>query len=203
MTKPLFLLDVDGVIADFQSAVQRCIVEVCPDEKLDLSVWDFTKTLSSTARAHYVKRSATRDFCAGIAPYRGAKTAIRKLRSLCDVVAVTSPLKHSPEWTHAREDWLMLHFGIDEVVHTKHKQYVVGDFLLDDKVENVDSWYKMWRGAHNDGHQRGLIWAQPYNASAAGDDGEHAYITSWQHLLDHVADVIRSHAVPIRGRDFH
>lgn len=205
MTKPLFLLDCDGVIADFQSAVASIITP----QSLNLTTWDFTEHFDDATRALYKAHTVTPGFAASMPGYRGAKTAVRQLRKLCDVVVVTAPLKHAPTWCHDRKLWLSRCFDIQasDVIFTSRKDLVVGDFLLDDKFENIEVWDKMWSRMHNDGHQRALLWAnQPHHEQHRPDPvvgSTYAYITSWQQLLDHVADTIRHHAVPIRGRDFH
>lgn len=89
---------------------------------------------------------------------------------------------------------------------TSRKELIIGDFLFDDKYDNVDKWLLMWDRVHDDGHQRGLLWAnQPHHEQhelGVSVGSRYGYMTSWQQLLDHVADVVKS-TTPICGRDFH
>jgi 5'(3')-deoxyribonucleotidase len=65
---------------------------------------------------------------------------VRRLAEVHDVVFVTSPHMAIPEWTWARQRWLEKRFPGLAVIHTKHKNLIRGDAIIDDKFENVKTW---------------------------------------------------------------
>lgn len=157
MTKHLFLLDVDGVGADFYQAV----ADVVAPEQLNLDIWDFTAKLSPAAKQRYLDATAQPS---------NPTPAPRQPSISCAASATSSlsrlPLKHTPTWTHDRKLWLAKYFdfNVDEIMSTSRKELIIGDFLLDDKYDNVDKWLLMWDRVYDDGHQRGLLWAnQPHH----------------------------------------
>lgn len=208
MSKYIILLDVDGVLADFVGAVRGICAEL--DHDLVVNTFDFTKQLQlqhPLAYQHYLERSAERGFCYGMQRYRGAVQFLKQLRKLGDVVAVTATLKHCPTWSHERKQWLAdLGFQQQDIIFAVRKDLVVGDFFVDDKLSNLETWNNRWQGAHSDGIIRSVLVGHGYNV-------EHQPVASgdWYARVEHnfddivrfVAKAIERGAVPITGRDFH
>ena len=159
MPRPIVLLDVDGVIADFTNTVRRTVAEVgyvlpTPTE------WNFTLSFPAEVADHYLDRASQPGWCAGIDPYPGAERFVAELRTLGDVVAVTAPLGCCPTWESERREWLRCR-GIHDVVSTRRKDLVYGDVLIEDKVENLRAWYdRSQRDAY------GILVQHTYNRHA-------------------------------------
>ena len=159
--KPVFLLDIDGVVADFLSAVRRCVAEVS-SQPITVTQWDFLTELQQLRPVeyrHYRAKSTERGFCGAIPLLPGAASFVEQLRSRYRVVALTMPLAHCPTWESERRQWLRGHVNFDprDVVFAFDKMLVGGAVLLDDRPENV----RDWAAVHPSG--RGMLMAAAYN----------------------------------------
>lgn len=168
MTRPRILLDCDGVIADFCSEALKIINRKTKRSRKDrfephhVTQWDICQSIGMPELWPEVHKAARKKgFCSKIKPYSHAKHGVEKLRQLGEVFVVTSPIS-APHWVHERTEWLKAHFEIPKsnVVHTDAKHVIVGNVLIDDKFENIESWVN-----HHD-NGLGLLWDAPYNQSA-------------------------------------
>lgn len=160
----IVLLDVDGVIANFDLFLQKCIVEVVKEPKSE-------KELSSFQRARVWKRVLTPGrLYTDVEEIPYAVQGVKALAKVSDVYFCTSPMK-VPNWCFDRQNWLKDRFGAlaGKIVFTKHKFLVHGDILVDDKVKNIDSWQE----AHPNG--RGILWTP--SLQQAGQE-------SWDMLIE-------------------
>lgn len=162
--KPIVLLDVDGVLADFVGAMLRVVQEVTWREHTpdDVTGYDFAKSLGLTDReAEEVlyRISCRRKFCARMLPLDGAREGVARLRSVADIYVVTSPWNSNETWMSEREAWLKHYFDIhhSRVIHCSAKHLVRGDFLVDDKTETC----RDWQAAHPNGVA--VQWQTPRN----------------------------------------
>jgi 5'(3')-deoxyribonucleotidase len=161
------LLDVDGVLADFPSGVQAFCnqygrtkgspsfsLETAKEHDL-LKAWDI-EHMQKRLDQHMIDT----DFARHMPVYPGAQDFVESLKSVADVIIVTARYRAVPTWTHAREAWLVEHFEIDpgNIVFAKRKELVAGNFLLDDKLRNIDAWRNAW------GHQgAAVVFDRPWN----------------------------------------
>lgn len=157
---PTILLDIDGVLADFEGAVRRTCAEVGHDLAA-VTAHNFTDNLPALVYAHYVGASTQFGWCSAIEPYVGAALLVAELRTLGDVVAVTAPLLHCPTWESERRAWLLKHVGIRDVVSTRRKDLVWGDVLVEDNADNLRAWHARWQ---RDSY--GILVRHTYNTSA-------------------------------------
>ncbi len=178
-TKPVVLLDVDGVLADIITAslpiVQRLTGrQHVHDDVIDWSIADSLGLTADQAETFYVTWRC-RGFCRSIPPYAGAVAAIERLRSVAVVHPVTSPF-NSDYWVGEREAWLQDHFGFDrkDIVHTEAKHLISGDVFIDDKPSHVVRWQKA------NAADVGVLWHQPYNQS---DPWGGARARSWNDVI--------------------
>lgn len=186
MNKPVFLVDVDGVVADFTELYLRTARAVLGYQAAPFGfqplTWDIEECLDLTkAQKETVKRELQRN---GIAthqqPLRGAQEGICLLAERgAEIVFVTAPLSGSPTWSFERAGWLLSRFGGHgtRVIHTDYKEYVSGDVLIDDKAENIRAWKKRHPGGV------AVLWAAPSNASTPSDDYD-ARTNSWENVAD-------------------
>jgi 5'(3')-deoxyribonucleotidase len=186
--KPVFLLDVDEVLADFSGPAARVmssvlgrpwtIAEAPTDE------WDMFSVLTED---QYRVVSAIIDapgWCSEIKPLPGSREFVDRLRVMCRVFPVTAPRLFAEQWTYERAMWLQKHFDFDpeDVVHTHAKYLVDGDFLLDDKPHFVEEWV----ARHPAGV--GMLWSTPHNARLGGYEKirVHSKEVVYQQILDRI-----------------
>jgi 5'-nucleotidase len=167
VTRPVVLLDVDGVMADFVTAALRTIQEVrglvVPPEQI--TTWHVHESIPGCHRwwPEVEQHMFAPGWCEAIPPFPGAREGLASLRQLADVFFVTSPWK-SPTWAYERTRWLRAQMGVEDaherVVSTQAKHLVAGDVFVDDKPENVAAW----AADHPSG--LALLWDQPTNRTS-------------------------------------
>jgi 5'(3')-deoxyribonucleotidase len=202
--KPILLLDVDGVLADFISATLRILKKQASDPLTasyshnDIKTWEMFSSLPAHARHRdsVYEELKQRGGCTNIPVYAGAKEALAALKPLVDTVILTSPFKGGETWVHERELWLEKHFGIShkKMIHTGLKELVFGDILIDDKPEHIEKWAKRWRSGH------AIIWDQRYNRE---EDlrGKNIYrAVGWNDLTVLVRRLVRLEHIPDQFR---
>ena len=163
--RPTVLVDVDGVLADFNQAYLNVVNELMGTKYkvADLTEWDMDLCLKipdKVAKAAEA-RICEPGFCAQLPEIEGAIHTVNRLSRVSDVVFVTAPYP-GPHWVHERTEWLRMRAESQKVVHTHHKEYVRGDCLVDDKLDNLMKWSAAWP----DGLP--VLYARPYNAGIKG-----------------------------------
>lgn len=192
--RPVILLDVDGVLANFIEANLATLRELGVERQHDdVRAWSVEESLGLTSaqRAQMKARWSEAGFCASIPVYEGAAAGVELLRSIGEVYAVTAPMWSAPTWQHERTEWLMRHFDFtrDQVVSTAAKHLVRGDIFVEDKPETLARWAEAWPGALP------VLWDRPYNAGV-----EHPVRTrSWGLLQAVAAEVARGLEVATVG----
>lgn len=138
----LYLCDVDGVVADFAGAAVKVIrtfdkYKDFGDNKNDLGDWYF---IPEDIYSYVVDKMNCSEFEMFIKSY----DAIKLLQSKGDLLFVTAP-GHHKEWCNDRTYWLMRKFGVSrkDIIFAHKKQYVIGDYLIDDRQSNLLSWKKL------------------------------------------------------------
>ena len=183
--RPRVLLDCDGVLADFVSAMLRVVFEVTGKtfEPEDVTEFNFARALGlSETDADNVNWiiGDRRKFCARLVAYPGAREGVRRLRVVADIHVVTSPWNGNETWTSEREWWLDHYFNIHhrDITHTSAKHLIVGDWLIDDKTETC----RRWQESNPSGVA--VQWITPHNRK----DGWTGRATnSWDELCSWVA----------------
>lgn len=186
MSGKRILVDCDGVLADFLSDALKIINRKTKRKGKDrftedhITQWDICGSVGMPHLWSEINKAASRKgFCRKIKPYEHAKDGIALLRSAGEVFVVTSPLS-TPHWTYERGQWLDEHFSVKKthVIHTDAKHVVVGDTLIDDKLDNCINWAKH----HPDGVA--LIWDATYNRKTPDDLPENVHrVKSWEEVL--------------------
>lgn len=161
------LLDVDGVLGDFPNEVLRFCnrygraSEQRPWVLEDAVEHDILKALKlGHLQDRLDMHMADSDFCRYMPVYEGAEAFVDELKSFADVVIVTASYGNVSGWEHARRAWLKQHFNIgkEDVIFAKRKDCVAGNYLLDDKLRNIDAWRSAW------GHQgTAVVFDRPWN----------------------------------------
>jgi len=156
----LILCDVDGVFADFLGHTLDTLGPLAPPGGREVfTSWDFRDNMSPGAQMFVDRKWREKGWCLGIPPYPEAKEGLAKLKSVGDVVWVTSPLQSSPHWIPERTLWLQQLTGEDKptIMFAWDKSRYQGDVFIDDRLENVEAWADVHRGSLP------IVWDRPYN----------------------------------------
>ncbi len=123
--KPVVVLDVDGVLADFLKPTLD-VPAVKPFKKELYALW------------------ARKGLAASLPMLPGTQEAVALLRQYADIRFATSPMGANKTWIAERNRWLGKNYGarVVDVTHTGKKSDVVGDFFVDDKPDNVLEYMK-------------------------------------------------------------
>lgn len=183
MTKPVFLIDVDDVLADFAHPAaellsdtlgrQWTFADMVPGE------WDMFVGLTESQRKKVDKAINDYGWLWTLKPYPGSQQAMQQIGELADIYIVTSAMS----WAPVRIEWLRKHFGIDKEhqVYTKAKHLVRGDFFLDDNPTYVRQWQE-----HNpDGDS--MLWTAPNNIHL---DEPNIRVHDWPDVINRVRDLV-------------
>jgi len=157
------LLDVDGVLADCNKAVYQAARKMFNRKIPHYSTWDkyaFEDSMKLTrSEKEYFYKTLARKNNVGyqINFYPGAQAFIEHLGFGNQVVFCTAPWRGLEHWCEARYSLLEHYLGRRNysVVFTHDKHLVQGDWLVDDKWENIEK-----------NLERGVLFAQPWNTSA-------------------------------------
>lgn len=169
-TKPIVLLDCDGVLADYVGGALKLVHRVTDARftREDVDVYDFAPKLlpDDAHRAEFAHLISQPGFCASLEPCTGAVDGVRELSEVGDVYVVTASSGPNPTWAYERDRWLLVHFGIGHhrVIHTHAKHRVHGDMFVDDRPEYIEAWRFGQR----------LLWAAPHNARHTLNVNRHA-----------------------------
>lgn len=169
------LLDCDGVIADWTGAVAEVIKNVSGLE-MDRTKWFNSKDLPKQYRFKVMGIISGEGFCRSFNPLPGAIEAIKELRGLGHDVHFVTSMWDCKSWVFDRNVWLVKHKLCDApggVTYTKDKYVVYGDYLVDDKISNVQKWQLAWPD------KTGIVWAQPWNAEYSGG----LRMNNWDELI--------------------
>jgi 5'(3')-deoxyribonucleotidase len=191
MRKPDFLIDVDGVLADFlkkflDHANKVTGMSVKPDE---IKQWEILSAFPKDRHAEILVEAGRPGFCHELEPIPGSVNGIKNLREVGNVYALTSPWS-SVTWVHERNQWLESFYGINrrDIMHvpSEHKFRIRGDLLLDDKLETVVQW------AETNPRGRGLLWDATYNRTSPGQEAWYTRVYNWDAVQQAALHLTRS-----------
>lgn len=182
------LLDCDGPLADFHTPCLAIINRLAGTNFTldDLREWDLFKALGVSGKI----KSQTYDemklpgWCRDLKPYPGAIEGVKLLREISDVYVCTSPMD-GPTWTSERDEWLEHYFGFTtkQIIHCSAKYVCAGDFLVDDKISNLQKWQ-----LHHP-HGIAVQWVMPQYVNHVYDGRR---TSSWTELADIVQQAMRN-----------
>lgn len=190
--KPVVLLDVDGVIADFAgefiNVAGRVLNRTMPPEA-DLTEWDLANALGlSECETRFIYSELNKPGVARkLGAYPGAVEAVHGLSHIAEIYFVTSPMDQSPTWCHDRLWWLIDNFGLElgsKLVLTQHKHLVFGDMLVDDRVPNITEW-----ASHRPSSSIGVVWGTPSNTGFEGK-GNVCRVLGWTQVIELVKEML-------------
>jgi len=173
------LLDVDGVIGDLVGALCAELTAAgYPRDEEDITHYDFEKCLPPDEVVLMRDAMVRPGFCASIPWYAGARALTNALQDVGDLVVVTKTYRAGPTWAYERQRWAEAG-GLFKIVHTGNKEYVDGDVLIEDSIENALSWKRDRRHATVVLVDRPWNRTVPYPLAPAG-----IYrATRWSHVM--------------------
>lgn len=133
--KPILLIDMDGVIADFKKAII--------DSKI-ISEKEFNN--QSIASENIVENYCMHNpkIFETLEPIKGAINSINTLFNYYDIYFCSTPMYAVPESYKSKRIWLEKHFGEKakkRLILTHRKDLIKGDILIDDrKVNGVENF---------------------------------------------------------------
>ncbi len=155
MRKPVILVDVDGVLANFVGGVLQTLklfgFKKTVDQITDL---DLSKCLSKaefTALESVIHKPG---WCTTLEWYPLAKVFLEVLKDIGEVYAVTAPFQ-AHTWCGERLDWLSHYIPKERVIFTSAKHLIEGDFLIEDSPGNLINWQRPKR--------TGVLINRPWN----------------------------------------
>lgn len=144
-TRPIALVDMDGVLFDLYAGVHRIArdtlgvgPDVLPLPPADeLTEFRFP-AVTPQAKAAMDAVMVHPDLFADLPPMPGAVQAIGEMAEQYDIIICSTPSLDNPTCASAKIDSLVRHFGRDiakNAILTHDKTMVVGDILIDDKPD--------------------------------------------------------------------
>lgn len=164
----LILLDMDGVLADFDSAFYQAwesrfggVYPAIPKEKRTTFYVrdDYPEFLRDNIEEIYHSQY----FYRNIPIMAGAKEAVAEMLAMGHEIRIcTSPLTTNKFCASEKFEWVEEHFSSDflaRIIIAKDKTWVRGDILIDDKPVIPGSLQPVWRH---------IIYDHPYNQKQGG-----------------------------------
>ncbi len=157
----IYLIDMDGVIADFDAEFNTRWKERHPDKFWVHPKERTTFYLRDNYPAEY--RPLLEEiyyepgFYKALPPVKGSISALEELVKKNEVFICTSSLLKNPACIKDKLEWVEKHLGsswVKKTIITKDKTIVRGDFLIDDKPEIKGIFQPIWEH---------ILYDQPYN----------------------------------------
>ena len=158
------LVDMDGVIANFEKGIVDKFIELHPDQKhipLEQRTVFYVKEQYPTHLQPLVEEIyLAPGFYRSLPTIPGSLEALSEMRKKKhDVYICTSPLSQYQNCVLEKFEWVEANLGMDwikKIIITKDKTIVKGDILIDDKPEVKGVETPSWEH---------VLYTQPYNSS--------------------------------------
>uniref|UniRef100_A0A1A8JJJ6 5', 3'-nucleotidase, cytosolic n=1 Tax=Nothobranchius kuhntae TaxID=321403 RepID=A0A1A8JJJ6_NOTKU len=169
------LVDMDGVLADFEGGFLKKYRARYPDEPF-VSL-DDRRGLCEKAISIWESKG----FFMDLEPLPGGVEAVKEMAKMddTDVFICTSPIKHYQHCPYEKYAWVEKHLGhdfLEQVILTRDKTLIAGDILIDDKpdiqgvVQKPDWEHILFTACHNkhlsisSSQRRLLSWMDDWRA---------------------------------------
>lgn len=174
----VFLIDMDGVLADLEGYVRTVWEQRHPNLPLVDPEKRTTFYIDEDHPSHYSplleEIICEREFFSRLPLIEGAHEGIHTLARHHEVFICTSPLTSNPTCTGDKLIWVEKNLGrewVARMIIAKDKTAVRGDVLLDDRPEVLGNLKPSWEH---------LVFGQPYNRHCVNR------VDNWSHVLEHI-----------------
>lgn len=158
---PIVLIDMDGVIANWQKQFDLLLETTLPHiERIPFEMITSFKTQKFYAEEHredIATMMNTPGFYRDLEPYDGAAEALRELASRYRVFLCTAPYVTHATCASEKMGWVEEHLGhdwLEKMVISSDKTIVYGDVLVDDKPKITGAMTPFWKH---------IVFDAPYN----------------------------------------
>ena len=157
-TKPLILLDMDGVLADLTGRMRELVHDRVPGHQFPEVIENWHLRTGRRGTDDMVQAIFCEDgFFGSLDPMPGAREAVRALRDEADVRFCSTPFRSNATCARDKAEWVVRHFGQGsdrDLVLTADKTLVHGDVLVDDRPDIVGISTPTWTQ---------VVYSHPYN----------------------------------------
>ena len=161
------LVDMDGVIADFETGFFNLWCERYPDRPVialeDRTDYNLTHQYPEEDKTPIFRLITSPGFIRSLPPMPGAADALAEMLVLgLEVFICTSPMKRYKNVVLEKYDWVNEHLGstwVERIIMTRDKTLVRADVLIDDRPEVEGVEVPAWEH---------VFYDQPYNRSVQG-----------------------------------
>ena len=185
MTKPVILVDMDGVLVDFDGWIydhSYLWPSLSPNRSAQTHYFLTDEVSKGDAAAMRKAVNEGRIF-RDAKPIPGAIEGLNRLREVADVWICTRPLEANRNCRDDKAAWLRTHFDADlekRLIITSNKSLVRGAILLDDHPKEKEIKQAVWRP---------VVYDQPFNQWQDGYGPWDAY-PHYNWLEDPVEDLL-------------
>jgi 5'-nucleotidase len=179
MSPPVVLLDMDGVVVDWDRGFVKAWGSTSPIDRS--KSYAMQECVPEELRERATALFHRKGFFAELPPAAGAVETVRRLvQSGYQVFFCTAPVLTSVYCASEKYEWIVKHFGPEwasRVIMTTDKTTVRGDVLLDDKPLIKGSQRPTW--SH-------ILFDAPYNATIAA----RSRVSTWAEVEQAIIDTL-------------
>lgn len=154
----VILLDVDGILADFVGGVLKVLNKHGFNRtEQDIKHLELSKSLTVAEMQLLDSEIHKSGWCSSLEWYSQSRTFVECLKMVGEVVVVTAPFQcHT--WCHERMKWLEPLLPRSNVIFAGKKEFVEGDFLIEDSLANALDWTR-----NRPRHKKAILLNRPWN----------------------------------------
>lgn len=189
----MLLIDMDGVLADFNGQVnlemaRNGFVPIIYDEMTDFHIEESFRRIRGDEAALRTRQLVVQSgWFRSLYPITGAIKWLNYLRSRYDVQICSAPLSHNPTCEAEKREWLEHYFDKElalNAIITKDKHTVDGAFLIDDKASIIPfleakDIIPIWDH---------IVFSHPWNRNSLG---HRMRLNSWRDLPQIEAEIVK------------